>query len=173
MKIALTGTPGTGKTSVSKELNNMNYDVLHLSTIIDEAVVGYDDERDCKIIDEGILDKYLLTITEKDILIVEGHLSHLLSVDGVIILRCHPKELQKRLSKKQWHNRKIKENLEAEALDIILDKTLQKHHKVWEIDTTGKTKTQIIQEINNILQTFPQSRYGAICWNDWLVEYVR
>ena len=117
--------------------------------------------------DEKALDEY---IKKFDDVIIEGHLSHLLSVDGVIILRCHPEELKKRLMKKNWDENKIKENLEAEALDIILDRALEKHKKIWEIDTTKKSIDEIADEIEKIIKEFPPPRYGKIDWSEWLME---
>jgi len=102
MKIALTGTPGTGKTSVAHELTRMGYTILRLEDIIDPSVIGYDEKRHSKIVDEKTLDDHVQTIKEEDILIVVGHLSHLLNIEHVIILRCHPEELKKRLMIKKW-----------------------------------------------------------------------
>jgi len=170
MKIALTGTPGVGKSEVAKRLEEMGYNVLRLEEIVDRFVIGYDDERESKIVDEEAMDEYIRGIKEKDILIIEGHLSHLLSVDGVIILRCHPKELIKRLRTKKWNERKIKENVEAEALDIILERALEKHRKIWEIETTGKNVDEVAEEVRKIIEKRPPPNYGNIDYSEWLME---
>lgn len=169
MKIALTGTPGTGKTSVANLLEKKGYKVIRIEDISDKFVIGYDEKRKCKIVDEKALDEY---IKKFDDVIIEGHLSHLLSVDGVIILRCRPEELQKRLMKKNWDENKIKENLEAEALDIILQRALEKHNRIWEIDTTNKKINKIVEEIIEILEKLPPPSYGKIDWSNWLLEHV-
>jgi len=170
MKIALTGVPGTGKTSIADELEKRGYKIIRINDIANDFTIGYDEERQSKIVDEDALDEYIKEIKEDGILFIEGHLSHLLNVDAVIILRCNPEELEKRLKEKKWNERKIKENLEAEALDIILDRALEKHKKIWEIDTTKKSIDEIADEIEKIIKEFPPSRYGKIDWSEWLME---
>ena len=172
MKIALTGTPGVGKTKVADVLEKMGYEVVRVEEIVDEFVIGYDEERQSKIIDEEELDEYVKKIKDGNILIIEGHVSHLLSVDSVILLRCHPEELKERLTNKGWSERKIKENLEAEALDIILQRALEKHKRIWEIDTTGKDIQEIAEEINEIVKKMPSPCYGKIDWSEWIENHA-
>ncbi|MEM1513662.1 MAG: adenylate kinase family protein [Candidatus Thermoplasmatota archaeon] len=172
MKIALTGTPGVGKSEVAKLLEKMGYKILRIEEIYEKFVVGYDEARKSKIVDEKKMDKFIKKIKEEGILIIEGHLSHLLSVDAVIILRCHPEELKKRLIKKGWDENKIKENIEAEALDVILQKSLQKHKIVWEIDSTNKSMLDVAKEIDRIIKEKPKACYGKIDYSEWLIENV-
>lgn len=172
MKIALTGTPGVGKTKVADVLEKMGYEVVRVEEIVDEFVIGYDEKRQSKIIDEEELDEYVKKIKDGNILIIEGHVSHLLSVDSVILLRCHPEELKERLTNKGWSERKIKENLEAEALDIILQRSLEKHKRIWEIDTTGKDIQEIAEEVDVIVKKMPSPCYGKIDWSEWIENHV-
>lgn len=172
MKIALTGTPGVGKTSIADELERRGYKILRVESIADRFTIGYDDKRKCKIVDEDALDEYIRKLKVDGILIIEGHLSHLLNVDAVIILRCHPEELKRRLKMKGWEEKKIKENVEAEALDIILQRALEKHEKIWEIDTTNKSIDEIVNEIERILKGEIPCNYGKIDWSNWLFENV-
>jgi len=170
MKIALTGTPGTGKSSVANLLEKKGYKVIRIDDIYEKFVVGYDEERKSKIVDEKKMDREIKKIKEEDVLIIEGHLSHLLSVDGVIILRCNPEELKKRLVKKGWDEKKIRENLEAEALDIILQRTLQKHERVWEIDVTDRSSEEVAEEIDKIIREKLPPCYGKVDYSNWLIE---
>ena len=169
MKVAITGTPGVGKTSVAEELKK-HYEVIHLSDLVDKFAIGYDEERDSKIVDEDAMNEYIKSMEEKDILIVEGHLSHLMDVDAVVVLRCHPEELKKRLAKKGWSEKKMRENLEAEALDIILERALEKHERVWEVETTGKEIKEVSEEVRKIIDETPPPNYGKIDYSEWLME---
>lgn len=170
MKIALSGTPGVGKSEVAKKLEKMGYKIIRIEEIYDNFVVGYDEKRKSKIVDENKMDKFIRKIREEGILIIEGHLSHLLSVDGVIILRCHPEELKKRLLKKGWDENKIRENLEAEAIDVILQRALQKHKMVWEIDVTDKSVEEVAKEIDRIIKEKIPPSYGKVDYSNWLIE---
>ena len=60
MKIALTGTPGTGKTSVSKVLEKRKLKVIDLNKLAIEKdfIIGYDKKRDSKIIDINRLNNF-------------------------------------------------------------------------------------------------------------------
>lgn len=171
MKIALTGTPGVGKTEVADELERKGYKIIRIEEIADEFVAGYDEERESKIVDEKKMNEYIKKIEEgDDILIIEGHLSHLMDVDGIIILRCHPEELKKRMESKKWKKKKIRENLEAEALDIILERALERHEKIWEIDTTLKKLSEVVDEVERIIKEMPSPFYGKIDYSEWLIE---
>ena len=95
MIISLTGTPGTGKTSVATVLKSKDFEVLDLNkeANYNSFLLGKDKKRNSFIVDIEKLNKF---ISEKyrneEIIFIEGHLSHLLkNADKVIILRCHPR----------------------------------------------------------------------------------
>jgi len=180
MIIALTGTPGTGKTSVSKVLHDKGFEVVDLNKVAldKDFLVGKDEKRDSEIVDVERFDEYVKkNYSGKDIVFIEGHLSHLLkSVDKVIVLRCHPDELRKNLSKKGWKEEKIKENLEAETLDIILCEAIELHPKnnIFEIDTTGKPVDDIVSSIKEILdnkfKNMKKYNIGKIDWSEEILK---
>ena len=81
MIIALTGTPGTGKTSVAQLLKEKNFEIIDLNkeACDNDFLIEKDSERDSNIVDIEKLDKYIFEkYSSKDIFFVEGHLSHLL-----------------------------------------------------------------------------------------------
>jgi adenylate kinase len=177
MIISLTGTPGTGKTSISRILYKNKIDILHINKIITKKNIKFeiDQRRKTKIIDIENLNKYIekKINNKKNLLVIEGHLSHLLNnIDKVIILRCHPEELRKRLLKKKWNKNKINENIESEILDIILCESLSNHSKkdIYEIDTTGKTTNLISSLILDIIKNnFKEKeiyKIGSIDWSE-------
>jgi len=180
MLIALTGTPGTGKSSVSNVLREGGYEVIDLNKVATEKdfVIDIDKKRNSKIIDVDKLNKYIKEqYVKKDIVFVEGHLSHLLkSADKVIILRCYPRLLKKRLIEKGWETEKIKENTEAEALDVILCETVDTHPKknIFEIDTTDKSIDDVISSIMEIIKNKfrPMKKYNIGCI-DWSAEVLK
>ncbi|MDG6229525.1 MAG: dephospho-CoA kinase, partial [Candidatus Thermoplasmatota archaeon] len=101
MFIALTGTPGTGKTTIAGLLKEKGFTVIDIQKIaIDEDIIeGIDKKRDSIILDPARLN---VLVTERyssnDTIIFEGHISHLLScMDKAIVLRCRPDILLKRL----------------------------------------------------------------------------
>lgn len=154
MLIALSGTPGCGKTTASKILENRGYCIKSIKSLSEEndCISGYDADMDSKEIDLEKLNEYVKEHLKKGEYIVEGHLSHLLSVDMVIILRCDPIVLNKRLENKGWKDRKIKENVKAEIMDVIKVEAYDEDHKVFEIDTTNKNPEEVADQVERIIK---------------------
>ena len=92
MIIAITGTPGTGKTSVASILKKKGFIVVDLNKLAfdNDFIIGLDKERNSRIVDVKKLDRYIKKkFFDKDIVFVEGHVAHLLNcIDKIIILRC-------------------------------------------------------------------------------------
>jgi adenylate kinase len=180
MIIALTGTPGTGKTSVSKLLIKKGINVIDLNklAIKNDFIDGIDEIRNSKIIDIKKLNDYIYkNYSKEDLIIFEGHLSHLLScIDKVILLRCHPKKLRINLNKKGWNEKKIRENLEAEILDIILCEAIDLHSKnnIFEIDVTNmninSTASLITEIIENKFKNMKKYKIGKIDWSEEILK---
>jgi len=174
MIVALTGTPGTGKTSVSEILRKKGYAVIDLNKIVEQHnfISGYDDEKRCRIADMKKLDSYIQKQNKGKILIVEGHLAHLLSVDMILVLRCSPKILEKRLGKKKYNKKKIMENIEAEAVDVITVESLERYKKVYEIDTTNINQEKAAEDVESILGgKFKNYEVGNIDWSEEILEW--
>lgn len=180
MLISLTGTPGTGKTSVAEVLKKKGFEIVDLNKVAcnENFVIAKDKLRDSNIVDIEKVNKYIIdNFSGKDIVFIEGHLSHLLgSVEKIIILRCHPKVLRKNLSKKGWNEDKIKENIEAEVLDIILCETVEVHSEknIFEIDVSNKTIEDIVSIIirieKNNFKRMKKYKIGKIDWSEEILN---
>jgi adenylate kinase len=154
MLIALSGTPGCGKTTVSAILEDRGYCVKSVQSLSEEndCISGYDEDMDSNEIDLEKLNKFVTGLIKEEDCLIEGHLSHLLSVDKVIILRCDPVVLNKRLEGKGWNDKKIKENVRAEIMDVIKVEAYEEDHKVFEIDTTEKNPKGVADKIERIIK---------------------
>lgn len=142
--IIVSGTPGTGKTKLAKKLaKEKNAEHIDVNQIIKENKLheSYDRKRKCYIVDHKKLNKALIKLikdSKKD-LVIDSHLSHYLPskyVDLCIITKTDLKVLKERLKARKYSQEKIKENLEAEALDTCLVEALENKHKVKVVDTT-------------------------------------
>ena len=74
-------------------------------------------------------------------IVIDGHLSHCVPskhVDLCIVTRCDLKTLKRRLEKRGYGKLKIKENLDAEIFEVILNEALALKHKVFIINTSSK-----------------------------------
>ena len=180
MIISITGTPGTGKTSISKLLKTNGFEVIDFNKVAIENnfIIEKDKKRDSFIVDINKFNRFVKkNYSQKNIIFIEGHLSHLLkSANRVIILRCYPDELKKNLSKKGWNKNKIKENLEAEILDVILVEALELHKpkNVFEIDTTRRSINDVFSSVNEIIENgfrnMKKYNIGKIDWSEEILK---
>lgn len=135
-----------------------------------DAIVGFDMARDTKEVDVDKLAESVARM-EEDALI-EGHLSHLLGVDVAIVLRCSPRILKKRLIGKGWSEAKIMENLEAEAVDVILIEALESAPVVCEVDVTDMSVQDAACAVEEILagesEKYP---VGDVDWSQEVLDW--
>ena len=102
MRVALTGTPGTGKTTASERLPD-EYAVVHLNAVVEGEGLWTerDDERDSLVVDVDALrawvDDTVGAPGDEDCVVLDSHLAHLLDADRVVVLRCRPDVLESRL----------------------------------------------------------------------------
>jgi len=167
MLIGLTGTPGTGKTSVGKLLEkSRGWKVIYLNDLIKEEKLysEVDEKRDAVVADMELVRARLAEILEteekgkggenksekEEIVILESHLAHHIA-DTVIVLRAYPPELKKRLEKRGYSEEKVDENAEAEAIDLILVEADEWCEKVFEVNTTGRKVEESAGDVEKII----------------------
>jgi adenylate kinase len=164
MIVALTGTPGVGKTTVAEILKERDYIVESVGKLAEkfDCIIG--EELGSKIVDvDSLSDK----IDRSGFTIIEGHLSHHLDPDITIVLRCNPKVLKKRLSRTGWNEEKILENVEAEITDVILMEAMGAK-RVYEIDTTKLKAEKVADHVDRIINGEDEEyKPGKI---DWILE---
>lgn len=153
MIIIFSGTPGTGKTTVSKALaKKIRYTYLDVSQLIKKNKIAdsYDKKRKCYVVDIKKINNLLIKkIKENKNLIIDSHLSHYLPkkyVDFCIITKSNIKELKKRLNKRKYSKPKVRENLDAEIFDICLNEARELGHNILLIDTTKKVNLNKIEK---------------------------
>jgi adenylate kinase len=174
--IVITGTPGVGKTTISKALaNRIKGKHIDISALVqrEHLVKGRDDARDSVIVDITRLTNRLQQIIFKqaEIIILDGHCSAEafsdLDISLVIVVRLDPDELKTRLQARGYKETKIFENVAAEILDVCLFDALQQFEKelVTEINATNRDVEEIIAIILKTLEGQINVRIG---WVNWL-----
>jgi adenylate kinase len=168
MMCGITGTPGTGKSSVADELTRRGHPVVHLSETVGEYAIGRDPKRDTLVIDEERWARGFIPVEG----FVEGHLAHLLPCDRVVVLRCRPDRLLDRLRERGYGEEKCRENAEAEALDVCLIETLERHapEHVLEVDATGLSPGRVADLVEGFLGGRIPASHGGIDWSGFLLE---
>ena len=127
LRIAVTGTPGCGKTSmceVGRAYPQEQGEEVAVQTVEEladtaGALGAVDDEDGAAPIDVELLRDQLTTDwndAPSCATLVDGHLSHLLAVDAIVIIRCEPSLLAARNEARGWPEQKVVENSEWELL---------------------------------------------------------
>ena len=175
--IFISGTPCTGKTTVSEKLSQeLNWELVKINdlAISNNLVLGIDESKGYKIIDIDALNKTLSDIiSSSENLIVEGHLSHLCcGADKLIILRCRPEILEKRLNSRKYSDAKIHENLEAEALGVCSAESLEIYkNNVYELDVSNLSINDTVSILLDFIGGKKELTFGEIDFMDWLLVH--
>jgi len=176
MMIIITGTPGTGKTSVTESMKeDFDAEYISINSLLEDydLNMGIDEKRGYKIVDTEkmipIVDE-IKEETEKDFIIFEGHLAQdYPNANLVIVLRCNPDVLMQRLSTRNWKEAKIHENVSAEILGICTDESYEIYgDNVQELDSSDRSVNELKNEIIKIINHEVTYPVGEI---DYLSEY--
>lgn len=157
--IALTGVPGTGKTTIASHLDDVEVvDANDLARQVD-ALEGQDEQRGVAVVDEARLAERAREALPDGPVVVEGHLAHHCDPDIVILLRCHPDELERRLQERGWSRAKVDENVMAETLDALVPEIHVEPAR--EVDTTDVEPAALADRIKGLFTGDPLNQ-------DWL-----
>jgi len=164
--IALTGTPGTGKSSVARRLSpRRTVEVADLARAWGLARArGGSVEVDLPALVRAA--RAPGSLAEVDVVV--GHLAHFLPLRDVVVLRCHPLELDQRLRRSpRGGARERRENVVAEATDLVRWEAVGRGRRVCQIDTSGRTVASVARDVVR----FEGSRApGPAPRIDWLAD---
>ncbi len=157
--IAISGTPGTGKSTLAIFLKKkLGFDRLDLHQHYKKISSGYQKDKQCYNIQAK---KFTQLVKDKikhcqKGLIIDSHISHLLPkkmLNLCIILTCSDlKQLEKRLKKRKYSTKKIRENLDSEIFQICLSEAKELKQKIIIFDTSKKTsQKQLLLKISKSL----------------------
>ena len=169
-RLGLTGTPGTGKTTVAEKLGGSGIAVDSVVSLAEKhgCLGELDPNDDARPVD---IDSLFSKLSEEwgsgpgPQVVIEGHLSHLLPVDGFVLLRCSPDELRKRLVERGYSEEKTIANVEWELLGGAWNE-INPNLPIIEFDTSKKPPDAVVGGIVDwISDGFkPESPSSAIDW---------
>jgi adenylate kinase len=173
--ILITGTPSVGKTTVAKALaSKLSAEYINLTDFAkaNDLILEEDPKRDTLVIDEeGMRERLGETIdaSSNANIIIDGHYASAVTpvqnVPLVFVLRRNPKELKVFMEKRGYIGIKMVENLQAEIIDVCLEEAVEAHAgRVCELDVTGKTTEEVIDDITNVLNKRKTCMVGTVDW---------
>ncbi len=175
--ILITGTPCVGKTTLARQLTKqLNATYINLTELAEkeQLITGEDKERKTIIINEDKMRRkireILDTAQDGDTIIIDGHYAAAVvpknHTTHIFVLRRNPVELRTLMEKNGFQNAKVWENLASEILDVCLVEAVSKHEKekVCELDVTGKSLGDAVNEVMAILDNRKKCRTGHIDW---------
>ena len=162
-RVALTGTPGTGKSTVAEAVGDrLGVEVIHLNDRIKEHGLhtGEDEERGSLVADIEAIEHHLGDWSG----VLDSHLAHQFDAEAVIVLRCAPDELERRLTERGEPEAKAAENAESEALDIVLSEAVRRHGEgiVYEIDTSDRAVDAVADDVVAVLRGEREPSAGTV-----------
>jgi len=166
--IVISGTPGTGKTSVSAELRSRGFKVVDANEHLrSHGLLGEKDvARDTFNVDMDAFNDSLeeFRVSDENVF-VDSHLAHQCDCSRIIVLRCHPDILGERLRARGYSEAKVRENVQAEILDVILCEAMDSDIPVNEIDCTAKPVSEVANLISKAVNGEDVCQPGSIDWS--------
>ncbi len=166
-RIGITGSPGTGKKSVGRDLAKLlglEYFPINAYAISSKYGSWRSKEFD---VDARKLRGKIRTENR----VVVGHLLPYVvpdkDLDFVFVLRCSPEVLRKRYLKRGYDERKIRENLQAEVLGVVSEKSSEVYDsaKLAEVDTSDSPRPKsAAHAILDIIIGKERKSFGVIDW---------
>ncbi len=174
--MALTGTPGTGKSAVGRVLRK-ELSVVEVGDLARRLGLGRRTGRGVVVDLANLRRRFPRLHAAHPHQVYVGHLAHLLPISDVVVLRCDPRLLGQRLRRaRRGSARDRAANVVAEAIDLVLQEALRPGRRVWEVDTTGRTPAQVAREVGRRIRHGGRSQYGRVRWltdprvTDYLLE---
>jgi adenylate kinase len=153
MRIVITGSPGTGKTTIGHMLSELlGLELVDIKKLVEEKGLCQGPECEVDVLE---LARELEFLEEKDDYIVEGHLAceMELPAEFVIVLRTNPEVLRSRLAERGYGEKKLGENLMAEMLDYCTQRAEKLYpRKPMELDTSSRTPEECVALIQEAVK---------------------
>jgi adenylate kinase len=163
VKIAVTGTPGTGKTTLSQLYEEQGLKVIHLTEYVKRKYLGEEGEKEFEV----DVEEMRKALEDEEFDMVEGHLAHQVPVDICVVLRTRPDILRERLEDRDYSDEKVEENVQSEILDVVLSEAVENQKTVIEVGTTDTSPEEVLEEVKRKVEK-GENNYGNFDWTEYL-----
>lgn len=167
LPVALTGTPGVGKSAVARALSP-GLACVEVGALAKALGAGRGSGRTVEVDVPRLAARLRRPRAWGGVDVVVGHLAHLLPVRAVVLLRCRPPELAKRLRRaRRGTEAERTANVVCEATDVVRWELARSRRPCLEIDTTERTPRAVARELARWLERPVRTRRPAV---DWLAD---
>lgn len=168
--ILITGTPGVGKTSLSillaDQLNerlasflikaNKSYQYINVGKLVTEKKLYKDWNNDFDVpeFDDDMVVDELTDYVPQGAYVIDFHTASLFPedwIDIVVLLRCNNTVLYDRLKERGYNDKKIKENIECEILEVTADDVYENYDKKRVIELSNEKMEDMQNNIDQII----------------------
>ncbi|KAL3658905.1 hypothetical protein V7S43_016048 [Phytophthora oleae] len=156
--ILVTGTPGTGKTSMCQQLAERSQLLTHLNVgdLVKERGLhnGRDEEFDCFILDEDKVCDEMEDMMAEGGKVVDFHTCDFFPerwFDLVVVLRVDNTTLFDRLHKRGYSEKKVAENVECEIMEVVLQEARESYAPEIVQELPSRTVEDMESNIDRVL----------------------
>ena len=163
--ILVTGTPGTGKTSLSilladelSNITNKKYEAINIGELITRKKLykEWDQKYNVPIFDEDMIIEELDYIKEGGY-VIDFHSACFLPEEWfklIVILRCNNTELYDRLKARNYSDEKIMENIECEIMNVLSDEVKESFSENRILELNNEKLSEMSENIEKIIEKY-------------------
>ncbi|XP_067931205.1 adenylate kinase isoenzyme 6-like [Watersipora subatra] len=154
--ILVTGTPGTGKSTLCQELaERTKLEYINVGDLAKENNYfdGYDEDRGCPVLHEDQLLDDMEDRMQEGGKIVDYHGCDFFPerwFDLVIVLRCDNTQLYDRLTARGYSGKKLSDNIECEIMQTLLEEARDSYPHEIVVELNSNTPDDIESNIERI-----------------------
>jgi adenylate kinase len=140
--ICITGPPKSGKTIICTELNSSGIECMSADRIAESYGC-----LESGIVDIDCMNDRMMSFPR----VIEGHYSHLLRCDYVIVLKTDPAVLEERMKLAGYSREKISENIDSSEIGLFESEALDRLplRRIVTCDLTGKSIPESVMVVRN------------------------
>jgi adenylate kinase len=181
LRLVLTGTPGTGKTSIARAIaKKTGAKLIDANALVKRGGLWANRakrEADLAALKKEILREIKASLAAREGFVAEGHLlcEFRVPCDACVVLRCEPRVLSRRLKARGYARRKIAENVLCEILDYCLVRSERAYGaragaRVIQVDATRRATPQKILAAVRAIRAVRRARSAEVDWTPLLLN---